>query len=97
MGSVSHANPVEELAEFLASRPTAQDLAAFRLSDVALDHIHALMDKNEDGTLSAEESRELDRLILLDDIIGLIQARVSSDGVKTRMTETLPYRTPKGE
>ncbi|MGH2487012.1 MAG: hypothetical protein ACRDHE_13470 [Ktedonobacterales bacterium] len=76
MGSVSHAGPVEELAEFLASRPTAQELAAFRLSDAALDHTRALMDNIQDGTLSAEESRELDRLIVLDDVIGMNRARV---------------------
>lgn len=81
MGSVSHASPVEELASFLARRPSAQEILAFRLSDAALDQIHELMDKNEDGTLTPEEGRELDRLVLLDDIIGLIRARVSSHDV----------------
>ena len=79
MSSVSHTSPVEELAAFLARRPSAEDIAAFRLSDTALDHIRELMDKNEDGTLAPEESRELDRLILLDDVIGLIQSNLPAN------------------
>jgi hypothetical protein len=38
-----------------------------------------LMDKNADGTLSPEEGHELDRLVLLDDIIGLIQVHASGE------------------
>ena len=78
MESVSHISPVEELASFLARRPTEQEIIAFRLSEAALDRIRALIDKNKDGTLTAEESRELDRLVLLDDSIGLIRARIST-------------------
>ena len=79
MSSVSHTSPVEELAAFLGRRPSAEEIAAFRLSDTALDHIRELMDKNEDGTLEPEESRELDRLILLDDVIGLIQSNLPTN------------------
>lgn len=34
------------------------------------------MDKNKAGTLTSEESRELDRFILLDDMIGLIKTHL---------------------
>lgn len=94
MSSVSHDSPVEELAAFLARRPSAEEVAAFRLSDAALDHIHALMDKNEDGTLTPEESRELDRLILLDDVIGLIQSYAPLNGADGPLAGT---ETPKTE
>jgi hypothetical protein len=73
MSSVSRISPAEELAEFLARRPSPAEIAAFHLSDSALERVRELMDKNENGALSSEESRELDRLALLDDIIGLIQ------------------------
>lgn len=73
MSSLTPSSPVEELAAFLARRPSAKELAAFRLSDAALDHIHELLDRAKDGTLAPEESRELDRLILLDDVIALVQ------------------------
>ncbi len=74
MSSVSHISPAEELAEFLARRPSLAEIAAFRLSTSALERVRELMEKNENSALSPEESRELDRLVLLDDIIGLIQA-----------------------
>lgn len=73
MSSASRVSPAEELAAFLARSPSPQEIAAFRLSDAALAHTRLLLDKNEDGLLTPEESRELDRLVLLDDIIALIQ------------------------
>ena len=79
MGSVSANSPVEEFAAFLARRPSAQEIAAFRLSDAALARIQTLMDRNKDGLLTVEEERELDRLILLDDVIGLIQSQAAAE------------------
>jgi hypothetical protein len=76
MSSISRISPAEELAEFLARRPSLAEIATFRLSDAALERARELMDKNVNGALSAEESRELDRLALLDDIIGLIHTHV---------------------
>jgi len=78
MSSVSRISPAEELADFLARRPSLAEIAAFRLSDSALERARELLEKNETGALSPEESRELDRLVLLDDIIGLIQVHASS-------------------
>jgi hypothetical protein len=77
MGSISRISPAEELAEFLAHRPSLAEIAAFRLSDAALARARDLMEKNENGALSPEETRELDQLVLLDDIIGLIQVHAS--------------------
>lgn len=76
MSTISHVSPAEELAIFLARGPSSEEIAAFRLSDAALERVSVLLDKNKDGTLTAEESRELDRTVLLDDIIGLIQAHI---------------------
>lgn len=76
MSSVSGVNPVDELAAFLAQLPSAQALAAFRFSRAALERADELMDKNKAGTLTDEESRELDRFILLDDMIGLVKTHL---------------------
>jgi len=51
-------------------------IAAFHLSPTAHERICALLDRNAAGTLSPEEERELDQMVLLDDILSLIQARV---------------------
>lgn len=76
MSSVSQVSPAEELAAFLSRSPTPREIATFRLSDAALDPARELMDKNDDGTLTPDESHELDRMILLDDVIVLIQSQV---------------------
>jgi len=76
MSAVSHISPVEELANFLAQRPTSEEIANFHLSPNAIARVRELLDKNNAGTITSEETHELDRLILLDDIIGLIQSRV---------------------
>ena len=76
MSAVSHISPVEELADFLASSPISAEVASFHLSSTAIAHARELMDKNKAGTLTAEEEHELDQLILLDDIIGLIRSRI---------------------
>jgi hypothetical protein len=80
MSSVSHISPAEELAAFLARGPSPQEIKAFRLSDAALERGRMLLDKNEDGQLTPEEGRELDRLVLLDDIIALVQSQVRTPG-----------------
>lgn len=64
------------MAEFLAGSPSPDEILGFRLSDAALDRARDLLDKSKAGTLTAEEDRELDRLLVLDDLIGLIRARV---------------------
>jgi len=84
MSAVSHISPVEELANFLAQRPTAEEMANFHLSPSAIARVRELLDKNNDGTITSEEIHELDRLILLDDIIGLIQSRVPAQVADSR-------------
>ncbi len=73
MSSPSRASPVEELAEFLARRPTAHEIEEFRLSEPSLERARELLEKNQNSTLSVDETRELDQLIWLDDLIALIQ------------------------
>ena len=69
-------NPVTEVVEFLACAPSREAIAALRLSPAAQERIRALLARNAAGTLSTEEERELDQMVLLDDILSLIRARV---------------------
>jgi hypothetical protein len=70
--------PTEEIAAFFARGPSAEEIAAFRLSDATLARVRTLLDKNAAGTLTREESEELDQLVLLDRIVMLIRSRVPS-------------------
>jgi hypothetical protein len=68
--------PTEQIAEFFARGPSRQEIMAFRLSDESLTTIRQLLYKNSAGTLTPEETQELDELVLLDRIVNLIRSRV---------------------
>ncbi len=68
----------EEVAEFLARGPSAEEIANFRISDSAQERVRALMEKNEEGTLAPDETAELDEITVLDQLFTLIRARLRS-------------------
>lgn len=76
MSQSSLLRPIEEIAEFFAHGPSAEEIAAFRLSEPTLARVRELLEKNAAGTLSREESEELDQLVLLDRIVMLIRSRL---------------------
>jgi hypothetical protein len=76
MASSATVTPVNEVVEFFAQAPSRDDIAAFRLSSSAHEYLRGLLARNAAGTLAAEEQRELDQIVLLDDIISLIRARI---------------------
>jgi len=45
----------EAVAEFLASQPTLEDIANYRASEAMDERVHALLEKNREDSLSAEE------------------------------------------
>ncbi len=76
MSQASTLSPVEEVVEFFARGPSREEIAAFRLSDVAQDRVRELLHRNATGAATQEEHRGLDQMVLLDDVISLIRARV---------------------
>ena len=81
MISPSVPSPVSEVVEFLAGVLSRAAIAAFHLSPTAHERIRTLLDRNAADTLSTEEERELDQMVLLDDILSLIRARVQGASV----------------
>jgi hypothetical protein len=67
---------IEDVAEFLSQGPSAEEIANFRISEQAQERVRALMDKNEDGTLTPDETTELDEITVLDQLFTLIRARL---------------------
>jgi hypothetical protein len=80
MSQASMLRPTEEIAEFFARAPSVEEIAAFRLSDAIIARVRELLDKNAAGTLSRDESDELDELVLLDRIVMLIRSRLPRSG-----------------
>ena len=75
MSQASAVSPVLEVIEFLARGPSREEIANFRLSAAAQARLRELLDRNAESTLSAEEQAELDRMVLLDDVVSLIRVR----------------------
>ena len=73
-----HRTLTEEVAEFLARGPSSEEMAQFHISGHAQKRVRALMEKNVEGTLTSEETAELDEITLLDQLFTLIRARLGT-------------------
>lgn len=80
MASPAAVGPVTEVIEFFARAPSREAIAAFRLSPAAYERLRTLLAHNTAGTLTTDEEHELDQMVLLDDILSLIRARVQGAG-----------------
>ena len=76
MSQASTISPVGEVVEFFAQGPSREEIAGFRLSDQSQQRLRDLIHKNSADELAPFEQRELDEMLLLDDIVSLIRARV---------------------
>ena len=68
-------SPVGEVIEFFAQGPSRAAIAAFQLSEAARERLRELLHRNAAGAVTPDEARELDQMLLLDDIVSLIRAR----------------------
>lgn len=66
---------VDEITDFLLSRPTAEQIIAFRVSDPVDERLHELLDKNQDDELSTSERAELDGFLQLDHLFTILKAK----------------------
>ncbi len=69
-----------EVLDFLVTRPTPQEIVAFKVSPQAQDRLWLLLDKNREETLTASESAELDVYEQLDHLMVLMKARAIAAG-----------------
>jgi hypothetical protein len=77
----SVANPTDapvayaEVLDFLVTRPTPQEIVAFKVSAEAQERIRILLDKNRDGRLTETETAELDLYEQLEHMMILLKAK----------------------
>lgn len=64
-----------EVLDFLVTRPTPQDIVAFKVSPEAQERLSSLLDKNREGTLTGSEVAELDVYEQLEHLMVLMKAR----------------------
>jgi hypothetical protein len=58
--AVTRTSAYEEILDFLTSRPTPEQIVAFRPSPIVEARINQLLESNRNGTLTSEEQSELD-------------------------------------
>jgi hypothetical protein len=66
----------DDLLDLLAESVQAERVLAFQLSAAKQARLDALLDKNRDGTLTAEERAELDAYERFEHVVRLLKARV---------------------
>jgi hypothetical protein len=67
---------LEEIADFLASGPSPEELLRFRPSPQIQARAEELLDKLKDGCLSLEERGELDQFEQAERLVRLVKARI---------------------
>ena len=63
------------LTDFLASAPTLEELAAYRLPDEFQVRAHDLLDKNRAGNLAESERAEMEEFRQIDHLMTLVKAK----------------------
>ncbi len=69
-------SPIEEVAAFFGRGPTREEIRQFQLSDKTQAWINELLDKEDDGALSAEERHQLDEQLIIHDVVTLIRSQI---------------------
>ncbi|WP_017296608.1 hypothetical protein [Nodosilinea nodulosa] len=69
-----------EVLDFLVTRPTPQDILAFKVSSAAQNRLSSLLDKNRGGILTEAEVAELDVYEQLEHLMILMKARTELSG-----------------
>src|SRR5215831_14462345 len=73
--SVEPAKSYEEIIDFIASGTTPESVIAFRPSEALQQRVTELMERAQDGTVSADESAELEACLHLEHIMVMAKAR----------------------
>ena len=67
-----------EVLEYMASHMSPEDILAFKVSDSLQQRIEALLNKNNAGTLSPAEKRELDDIGEFNRLMVVVLARAAA-------------------
>lgn len=76
MSAIDHPAVYDDLLDLLVESANAQRVLAFRLSDEKQDRLDELLEKNREGTLTDQESAELDAYERFEHLVRLLKARV---------------------
>jgi hypothetical protein len=66
---------LEEITNFLAVAPTAEEIIAFKPSEILDQRLHYLLDQNGLGQLDANERDELDQFLLMSHFLKMLKLK----------------------
>ncbi|BAZ53444.1 hypothetical protein NIES4103_61200 [Nostoc sp. NIES-4103] len=79
VASSTHPSPIYlEVLDFLVTRPTYEQILAFKVSERSQAQLRTLLEKNRDGNLSPSETAELNLFEQLDALMTMLKARAYS-------------------
>jgi hypothetical protein len=64
-----------ELADFIISQPSLEVIAAYQVSVNVQQRIDYLLEKNTESDLSSEERQELEKILVMTDLMNLAKAK----------------------
>lgn len=64
-----------EIADFITSQPTLEEIVAYRISASQQDYIDNLLERNREGQLSAEERQEMESFLAISHLMSLAKAK----------------------
>ncbi len=67
---------LEEITDFLASIPTAEQVLAFKPSEALNQRLHALLDHAGEGALTDREQHELDEYLRVSHLLKMLKGKV---------------------
>jgi hypothetical protein len=67
---------LDEITDFLASIPTAEQIVAFKPSQRLNDRLHELLDRAGEGELTDSEQKELDEFLHVNHILKMLKGKV---------------------
>ena len=65
----------DELADFIASQPTLNDVAAYRVSPTVQQHVDNLLEMNRESKLTPEEQEEMVKILAVSHLMTLAKAK----------------------
>ncbi|MBL8165578.1 MAG: hypothetical protein JNJ61_26580 [Anaerolineae bacterium] len=64
-----------ELADFLTSQPTLEDIAAYKVSPAVQERIDDLLERNRESVLSPDERSELEKILAVSHLMSLAKTK----------------------
>ena len=64
-----------ELADFLVSQPTLEEIAVYKVPPSVQQHIDDLLEKNREAGLSPEERLDLEKILAIADVMEIAKAK----------------------